>query len=376
MALSPAQQALDHVFRAKHVLLTTREHASMDEIAAVIAFGLLLNQWQKPFEAVIPGFQASQLPAFLRDQIPLKSQIGALQTFHLKLNVKETPLSELRYEVKDGVLDITVTPKHGSWTPQDVNFRHGQSRYDLIVALGCPDQASLGSLIRDHREFVFQTTVLNIDHSPANEAWGQVNLLQPTATSVTELLFTWLKEMQKPITTPGLATALLTGMIAKTKSFKDPKVTPLTLAHAAALMEAGAARERIVHELWRHRSVDSLKLWGKVLSRLESKSEGILWSHLQEADEQAALRLADEVRDLADELLTQAPDTKLLVLFVKHPGGVVGHALSLSHLAAHELTRPFGGLGSKEQSHFILTNEGKTPTDVLTHIEEQIRRLG
>ena len=65
-----------------------------------------------------------------------------------------------------------------------------------------------------------------------------------------------------------MATALLAGMIAATNSFQSPQVTPQTLELASQLIVRGADRQKVIESLYRTKDIDTLKNWGKVLSRL------------------------------------------------------------------------------------------------------------
>jgi nanoRNase/pAp phosphatase (c-di-AMP/oligoRNAs hydrolase) len=121
MALLPEQQAVELIGRSKNILLTTREHASMDAISSAIAIGLVLKKLNKTFDVAIPGFEAKDLPSFLPKGVEIRSTVGAMRSFHLSVDVAKTPLSELMYDVKDGKLNITIVPKQGEWSEADVN---------------------------------------------------------------------------------------------------------------------------------------------------------------------------------------------------------------------------------------------------------------
>src|SRR6185369_9789942 len=100
MALSPQQQAVELIGRAKNILLTTREHADTDAIASVVALGLLLKKLNKTFDAVVPDFDMKNLPAFLPQDVMISDAPGSMRSFRIKLNVQDVPLSELMYDVK------------------------------------------------------------------------------------------------------------------------------------------------------------------------------------------------------------------------------------------------------------------------------------
>ncbi|HWQ99845.1 MAG TPA: DHH family phosphoesterase [Candidatus Methylomirabilis sp.] len=353
MALTATQQAQELITRSKRILIATRDHAPTDALAAAVACGLYLKKQGKQVDIVVPGFESKKAPSFLRGTNDVRGKMGAMRAFHVTLDVSKTPLGELMYDVKDGKLEITVVPKEKEWMPSDVTFKNGEDRYDLVIALDCPDQASLGSLAREHAEFLYRTHVVNIDCSSTNEHWGQVNLVDLNAVSTTEVLFNLLESWNRNLIDEDLATALLAGMIARTRSFKTANVTPKTLATSSALIAMGARREEIVNGLWRTRSVATLKLWGRALARLEQdRDTGFVWTVLSHQDFIAAGADATALEDVIDELIGYAPEAKTIAL-IYEPNAGRGVCVTIAATAprsAAELGRPLGLSGTRDRA--------------------------
>jgi nanoRNase/pAp phosphatase (c-di-AMP/oligoRNAs hydrolase) len=369
MARTQEQQAQELVSRARQILVTTRELPTLDTLASAFAIGHLLKKAQKTFEIVIPGWNKQTLPAFLNAEgLPISEKIGALRAFHVKLNVQRVPLSELMYDIRDGVLDITLLPREGDWTPQDVVFQSGMDRYDLVIAVDASDMTSLGSLGREQAEFLYRTPIINIDCSARNEYWGQVNLVDLTAVSTSQVVHQWIEGWDKSFIDQTMATALLTGMIARTKSFRTPNVTPRTLATASTLIEQGAAREQIIHGLWRTRSVGALKLWGRALSRLTTDvATGLVWTTITESDLIESGVPFHALDGIVDELISYAPEARAVAVFFQHATQTNLHLYALPPLNAQELIRPFGGQGTREEGFVTLKNETQAETSALVN---------
>ncbi len=380
MALNQTQQALELISRAKRSLIVTKEHATIDVIAAAVALALFLKKQNKLFDALAPGLDLQQLPSFL-PRVDLQPKLGAMRAFLLSLDVTRVPLSELMYDVKDGKLEITVVPKNGEWSPKDVSFRHGEDRYDLVLALDCPDLASLGSLFHEQADFLYRTPVINLDRDPGNEHWGQINLVDLTAVATTEILFGLFETWNRHAIDADIATALLTGMLAKTQSFRSSNVTPKTLQTASHLVALGARHTEIVHGLWRTRSVPTLKLWGRALTRLEQNRElGLVWTSLARQDFLDAGADHTALDGVVTELLSYSPEAKIIVLVyetdeVAKTGVCVTLHVSAPH-AATEIGRIFGATGSRDRVDFCLA-PGQSLVEgtkmVVERIEETLR---
>lgn len=353
MALLPEQQAVELIGRSKNILLTTREHASMDAISSAIAIGLVLKKLNKTFDVAIPGFDAKDLPSFLPNTVDIRPTVGAMRSFHLSIDVAKTPLSELMYDVKDGKLNITIVPKQGEWSEADVKLRAGSDRYDLVIAVDAPDMASLGNLFRDKADFLYRTTVINIDCSATNESWGQVNLVDLNAVATSEVVYGFLSRWNKQHIDADVATAVLAGMISRTRSFRSSNVTPKTLKLSSELVAIGARRGDIVQGLWRNQSIPTLKLWGRILSRLEQDREsGLVHAIISDSDFIESGARKEALEGVVDELIAYAPEAKVVVLIEQARDGLLVHVHAQSPLNAAELVRPFGGSGSRDRAHF------------------------
>ena len=377
MALTHEQQAIEFITRAKRILVATQEHPTADALAAVVALVAFVKKLKKNVDAVVPGYEAKAHPAFLATHEEIRGVTGAMRAFNLSLDVTKTPFGELLYDVKEGKLDITVVPKSGEWTPQDVVFKHGEDRYDLVIALDCPDMASTGPLFREHADFLHRTTVINIDRDPGNEHWGQLNLVDLTAVATTEMLCGLFDQWNRHVIDEDIATALLAGMIAKTNSFRTSNVTPKTLHVASQLITIGARREEIVHGLWRTRSIPTLKLWGRALERLrQDRALGLVWTSISRQDFLEVGADHTTLNGVVTELLTYSPEAKIIVLAyetdeVAQTGTCVTIHVSPPHSAAR-IGRVFGATGSRDRVDFCLA-PGQSLVDGTRMVVERIQ---
>ena len=373
MALTPAQQAQELVSRANRILVVTREHATTDALAAAVGCGLYLKKMGKQVDVVVPGFEAKSAPAFLATG-GVSSHAGAMRAFHISLDVSATPLGELLYDVKDGKLEITVVPKEKEWRPSDVSFKSGQDRYDLVIALDAADQASLGSIAKEQADFLYRTHIINVDCGATNEHWGQVNLVDMNAVATSEILLRLFESWNRNLIDEPIATALLAGMIAKTRSFRTSNVTPKTLAIASSLISMGAKREEIVTSLWRTRSIPTLKLWGRALARLEQdRALGFVWTVLSQQDFLQAGTGPDYLADIIDELLAYAPEAKTVALiYESEPGkGICVTLACQPPRSASELGRSLGVTGTRERATACLLNTSLVDASKL--VTERVR---
>lgn len=354
MALNLEQQAIEAIGRSKHLLLITRTAHSVDDLCSVLALAFWLKHQNKSFDIVIPDFENKLYPPYLPKSAEIATRLGSLRSLKITLNVKETPLSELSYDVRDGALDITVVPKHGAWKPQDVGFMSGDARYDLVIAVGAPDRHSLEPIFKHELNTLQEIITINIDSSPANEQWGTINLVNPTRSSACESLYTLFEAWNPQQLTADIATALLAGMIAATKGFRTPHLSGKTLERSSALLEKGARRQEIVQTLWRTHSVTALQLWGRALARLEQdQTTGLAWTFITDTDLLELKADTNALDGLLRELLSYTPNTKAILLLQQR--GSLWQADLHAHApySAIEVSKDFLPTGNQEQARFV-----------------------
>ena len=114
-------------------------------------------------------------------------------------------------------------------------------------------------------------------------------------------------------------TCLLAGIIVSTKNFRSPNLTPRALLTTSKLIGLGGRREQIIEKLYRSRDFKTLKLWGKVLSNLNSSLNGrLIWSTIKRDDFKDAQALEDSLLDIIDELIINIPEAYAITMIFEN----------------------------------------------------------
>lgn len=386
--LTPMQQLHDALEKSERPLIVFRAHADGDAIGSALALAAVLRKMGKAHVAIASqGFTTPPSLAFLPGISAIQPTLTGLSEFTITLKTSEVRLKEFRYDQHEGTLRIYLNPEEGMYRPEDVTMSSAPFAYDCIIAVDTRDLESLGALYHKHADFFYRTPTITIDHHPGSEHFGQINIVDVTASSTGEVMGAVLEEIAAPSMDTAIATMLLTAIIAKTRSFKTPKITPRTLQMTSRLVAHGADREKIVHELYRTRSLATLKLWGRVLARLEHDPESQLaWSHLTAADFERTGATKEHLPDIVDELIANAPGVKTTALFYEdttHPGqapagGDAPVCVMLCTNPPHsalELVDTFAPKGSHQQAQFHLPshNLADAQREVIAKLKERMK---
>lgn len=203
------------------------------------------------------------------------SDINNFKNFVISVNVGDIKINEISYDIKEDELNFIINSSGGVFEDKDIRLKTGDFKYDLIFSIGAHDLENLGALYDADPEFFYKVPVINVDYSPKNEQFGQINFIDLTSTSNSEIMFDLMQSIDIKLLDEDIATCLLTGIIDKTKSFKSKNVTPKVLHIASQLMNENARKEEIVSNLFRTKTVTGLKLWGKALARLKRWTKSI-----------------------------------------------------------------------------------------------------
>lgn len=117
------------------------------------------------------------------------------------------------------------------------------------------------------------TVVVNIDHHASNGYFGDLNLVDPHAAAVGELVYYLLDHLGVEID-GRIATCLYAAILTDTGCFSFENTTSRSLEVAARLVEKGARPYEVAQEIYESRPASSLRLLSRALGSLELSPGG------------------------------------------------------------------------------------------------------
>jgi len=188
----------------------------------------------------------------LSQEILTKSLDNSGDELVINIDTTKSKVAKLRYDKVDDRLSIYLTPETGTLNSQNVSFKQGgSSEFDLIIVLGVPTIDRIDKKLTDTKMLESETPIVNIDFHRSNANYGAVNLIEPTAASLAEILVALAESLQNGLIDEAIATALLTGLVASTDRFTAAHTTSKALTVAAQLMAGGAKQQEIVKNLYK-----------------------------------------------------------------------------------------------------------------------------
>ncbi|HUD21166.1 MAG TPA: bifunctional oligoribonuclease/PAP phosphatase NrnA [Candidatus Saccharimonadales bacterium] len=358
MELSPKAQAVELIRNSNQILILGHSDPDGDSVGSSLAMKLALDKLGKQSEVVLMGSlpeNCAFLPGFANIKQGLSASNDLVITIDTRNTGEELRLGHKKIAETHQVV-IVVSPPKGSLLTDDVTITRSRPKYDLVIILDCATLERLGDLPQTQPDLFFETPTVSLDHHASNSYFAKVNWVDMTATSTSEMLVSLFEALGKGenLLDEDIATALLTGLITDTGSFQNQSTTPKSLTVAAQLVAAGARQQEIIDKIFRTKPLSTLKLWGKILSRIEENTElSFAWSAVTAEDITSVGAKPTDTSGLIDELLKTAEGMKFVFLLSERDGQIHGTLRAVdSATQVLKLAKLFEGGGHQNAAAF------------------------
>ncbi len=236
--------------------------------------------------------------------------------------------------------------------------------YDGVFVLEC------NSLARPEIEGLDRHPVVNIDHHPGNQSFGQLNWNDPQAAAVGELVFQLVERMGVALT-PQISSNLYVAILTDTGSFQFSNTRAETFRIAGRLVEGGADPGEVARTVYMQQPLSKVRLLSKVLETMVIHPSGRI-AYVTATHEMARRVEADlsETEGIVNHPLSI--DGVSLVAFFRQDGKD-RYRVSLRSKNHHDVggvARRFGGGGhSKAAGLTIEASHGEAVRRVILELE-------
>lgn len=263
------------------ILLVPDPENKLDSLAASFAMALVLEQMNK------------EVAIYFDKNLPEKLNFLNIQRF-IKQNPQDNiwsviidtsalPVKKIEPQKESNILKLILHTENTFADRSAISIEGGANKWGGIITLG-PGKLLEDSLSK--HPFAANTPILNIDTNKG-------------ASSISETLTRMLKEGGEKYINEDVATSLLTGIVAATQNFQAPSLKPQSLFSSAYLIAKKARNETIVRHLYKTKSLDSVKLWGSVISNFNfNPDKKIGWTHLSKHEGAQKAHVANLINEL------------------------------------------------------------------------------
>lgn len=246
-------------------------------------------------------------------------------------------------------------------------------KFDCFVILDCSDLKRCGEVAKLASS---DKTVLNIDHHISNEKFGDINWVDPKASSCAELIYRLYKGLHISLDTET-AVFLYAGILTDTGSFRYTNTSWLTHKIAAELLRYGIDVAGIYQSVFENIPFSDMKLLLEILPAIRRDASGkIAWFSIKNT----LFKHRRVYFDLSERLLGFCRSIKgveVAVIFkenLKVKDEIKVNFRSQGRVDVNRIASFFGGGGHRTASG--ATVKGKLETvsrKVLTKIKEALK---
>ncbi|HOW60618.1 MAG TPA: DHH family phosphoesterase [Candidatus Moranbacteria bacterium] len=327
MSLDSAQQLNNVLNNAKNILIFMGRGSEGDSIGSAWAIYFFLKKMGIQSTVVTPDIKNNfDRFSFLTKPEETISSLAGARDFVLSFNTEFNKITNVRTERNNQQLNIFITPEKGSIDPRDFSFIPAKFKYDLVIVLNSPDKESLGKVYEENPDIFYEVPVINIDYHADNDNFGQLNIVDITASSTSEIVADLIQKINAENLDETIAESLLTGIIDATNSFQKKNTTPKSLQISAALMAKGANQQKIIRYLYKTQPLHLLKLWGRIMARLYWEDDiSLAWAPVYIEDFVQSRSNPDDITFILDKIKDNYSAGKIfMVLYNEMPGEVCG----------------------------------------------------
>lgn len=233
--------------KSNEVLILTHENPSQDSLGATLALFLALSASGKRGTVACPTPLTVEFGNLVGiDKI---SQALGGKNFIISLDYVEGAIEKVSYNVSDDKFNLVIEPRVGAppFSPEKVHYSQNNANPDLIFVLDSANFEQLGKFYQDEKDLYSKVTIINIDYHPNNSYFGRINLVDPEASSTSEIITFLLQNLGLPLT-EDTATNLLAGITFATNNFSSESAGAGAFEAAAICLKAGGKRLGTVGE--------------------------------------------------------------------------------------------------------------------------------
>jgi len=171
------------------------------------------------------------------------------------------------------VLNQDPTPEMLRFLPGAEEIIHRAPEYggfDAAFALDCGDKTRLGVEFTRVKGI---GKIINMDHHISNSHFGDINLVDPKASSTAEMIFELLRVIPVGMD-QAIAENIYTGILTDTGSFHYSNTSPKAFAVARKCLLAGVDPWKVAEKIYETQPLARLRLLPLVLETLESADGG------------------------------------------------------------------------------------------------------
>ena len=183
------------------------------------------------------------------------------------------------------ILNEDDVPESYSFLPGKENIKkfiyspRRRINFECMIFIDCSDEKRTGEVYRMNSG---NKPVINIDHHISNQRFGDINWIEPKASSCSEMVYKLYKKFRIPFDR-DTAICLYTGLVSDTGSFRYRNTTSSTHRAAAELLKYKIDVPFIYKNIYEDIPFEDMKFLSRILPGMKRMAKGrIIWFEIKQ----------------------------------------------------------------------------------------------
>lgn len=234
-------QAKEMVGKANEIVIVTHGNPTMDSMGSSLALMLGLVSLGKKATVVCPDAMTVKLSGFVGIDKVVRD--FGKKNFVISFDYVDGSIEKVSYNIEGKKFNLVVEhrPGYEPLNKDSVQYSYQGVSADLLISVDTVNLGLLGDVYAKQKDFIAGKPLINVDFHNENTNYGQINLVDPGASSTTELVAEFMATLGVKLTA-DIATNLLNAVYDATNNFQNPNVTSMAFEVASVCLKAGAKR--------------------------------------------------------------------------------------------------------------------------------------
>lgn len=154
---------------------------------------------------------------------------------------QEGSIEKVSYNIENDTFNLVIEPREGypQITQDLIQYAYSGGDTDLIITIGISNLNDLENFYPNSQNMYANKQIINIDSNSENQLFGKFNLVDPSVTSISELLTSLISQIGLTLDS-DISSNLYAGIVNGSNNFTSTKTNAMTFEAAAVCLKKGA----------------------------------------------------------------------------------------------------------------------------------------
>ena len=238
-------RVVDKIKASENILIALSKNPNIDEISAALGLAMILDTIHKHVTAIFSG-QVPNVLQFLKPEETFEKTTNSLQDFIIALS--KDKVDHISYKIEGDFVKVYVAPYKATIGQADLSMSYGDYNVDLVICFDVISGDEIDPALSEYGRIMHDATAINLTVGTPGR-FAELEWQDSNVSSISEMVVGLADKLGLASFSEQVATALLTGIVASTDHFSNPRTSSSTMSIASKLMSFGANQQLISSQI-------------------------------------------------------------------------------------------------------------------------------